>query len=145
LLRFLLHRVVVTGIGGGIEIQRFHEAGAGSGRNREVHWLRIDEKPARSSQRAARGNSSSEYGRVFCRPGSVSVTETGTARSVATRVRTDVGGVLDGAAKLLTGEMGHLMKVFIAGIDGYLGWPLAQYLAVRGHDIGGADNFFRRR
>jgi nucleoside-diphosphate-sugar epimerase len=37
------------------------------------------------------------------------------------------------------------MKVFIAGIDGYLGWPLAQYLAVRGHDIGGADNFFRRR
>jgi UDP-sulfoquinovose synthase len=41
--------------------------------------------------------------------------------------------------------MGHLMKVFIAGIDGYLGWPLAQYLAVRGHDIGGADNFFRRR
>lgn len=37
------------------------------------------------------------------------------------------------------------MKVFIAGIDGYLGWPLAQYLAGRGHDIGGADNFFRRR
>jgi hypothetical protein len=26
MLRFLLHRVVVTGIGGGIEIQRFHEA-----------------------------------------------------------------------------------------------------------------------
>ena len=22
------------------------------------------------------------------------------------------------------------MRVFIAGIDGYLGWPLAQYLAV---------------
>jgi UDP-sulfoquinovose synthase len=37
------------------------------------------------------------------------------------------------------------MKIFIAGIDGYLGWPLAQYLAIRGHEIGGADNFFRRR
>jgi UDP-sulfoquinovose synthase len=37
------------------------------------------------------------------------------------------------------------MKVFIAGIDGYLGWALSQHLALRGHEIGGADNFFRRR
>lgn len=36
------------------------------------------------------------------------------------------------------------MKVFIAGIDGYLGWTLAQYLASRGHDIAGADTLFRR-
>lgn len=37
------------------------------------------------------------------------------------------------------------MKVLIVGIDGYLGWPLAQYLAARGHEIGGCDNFSRRR
>jgi UDP-sulfoquinovose synthase len=37
------------------------------------------------------------------------------------------------------------MRVFIAGIDGYLGWPLAQYLTARGHEVGGADTFFRRR
>src|SRR5207244_3371007 len=37
------------------------------------------------------------------------------------------------------------MKVFIAGIDGYLGWPLAQYLAARGHDIAGTDMFLRRQ
>ena len=37
------------------------------------------------------------------------------------------------------------MRVFIAGVDGYLGWTLAQYLAARGHEVGGADNFFRRR
>lgn len=37
------------------------------------------------------------------------------------------------------------MKVFIAGIDGYLGWPLAQYLAARGHTVAGADQFLRRR
>lgn len=36
------------------------------------------------------------------------------------------------------------MRVFIAGIDGYLGWSLAQYLTVRGHEVGGADAFFRR-
>jgi UDP-sulfoquinovose synthase len=36
------------------------------------------------------------------------------------------------------------MRVFVAGIDGYLGWPLAQYLADRGHEVGGADVFFRR-
>ncbi len=37
------------------------------------------------------------------------------------------------------------MRVFIAGMDGYLGWSLAQYLTVRGHTVAGADCFFRRR
>jgi UDP-sulfoquinovose synthase len=37
------------------------------------------------------------------------------------------------------------MRVFIAGVDGYLGWALAQYLMARGHDLAGADIFFRRR
>ena len=36
------------------------------------------------------------------------------------------------------------MRVFIAGIDGYLGWPLALHLAARGHEVQGADTFFRR-
>lgn len=37
------------------------------------------------------------------------------------------------------------MKVFIAGIDGYLGWALAQYLTARGHQIAGADMLLRRQ
>ncbi len=37
------------------------------------------------------------------------------------------------------------MKVYIAGIDGYLGWPLAQCLAARGHEIAGGDCLLRRR
>ena len=37
------------------------------------------------------------------------------------------------------------MRVFIAGIDGYLGWALAQYLAHYGHEIGGCDNYLRRK
>ena len=37
------------------------------------------------------------------------------------------------------------MRVFICGVDGYLGWSLAQHLAVRGHEVGGADIFFRRK
>ncbi len=37
------------------------------------------------------------------------------------------------------------MKVFIAGIDGYLGWPLAQYLTARGHIIAGSDLLLRRQ
>lgn len=37
------------------------------------------------------------------------------------------------------------MRVLITGVDGYLGWSLAQYLVRRGHDIGGVDCFFRRR
>jgi UDP-sulfoquinovose synthase len=36
------------------------------------------------------------------------------------------------------------MRVFIAGIDGYLGWPLAQYLAARGHEVAGNDMLLRR-
>ncbi|GAB4524612.1 MAG: NAD-dependent epimerase/dehydratase family protein [Anaerolineae bacterium] len=36
------------------------------------------------------------------------------------------------------------MRVFITGIDGYLGWPLAQYLTSRGHDVAGADLMLRR-
>jgi UDP-sulfoquinovose synthase len=36
------------------------------------------------------------------------------------------------------------MRVFIAGIDGYLGWALAQYLTVRGHEVAGADKMLRR-
>ena len=37
------------------------------------------------------------------------------------------------------------MRVFIAGIDGYLGWSLAQYLTARGHEVAGADILFRRQ
>jgi UDP-sulfoquinovose synthase len=37
------------------------------------------------------------------------------------------------------------MRVFIAGIDGYLGWPLAQYLTRRSHDVAGMDLFLRRK
>jgi UDP-sulfoquinovose synthase len=36
------------------------------------------------------------------------------------------------------------MKVFIAGIDGYLGWALAQYLTARGHEVAGMDLLLRR-
>ncbi|MCC7206749.1 MAG: NAD-dependent epimerase/dehydratase family protein, partial [Anaerolineae bacterium] len=37
------------------------------------------------------------------------------------------------------------MRVFIAGVDGYLGWSLAQHLTARGHEVAGADNYFRRQ
>lgn len=37
------------------------------------------------------------------------------------------------------------MRVFIAGVDGYLGWTLAQYLTARGHLVGGCDNHNRRK
>ncbi|MFQ5724198.1 MAG: NAD-dependent epimerase/dehydratase family protein [Terriglobia bacterium] len=37
------------------------------------------------------------------------------------------------------------MRVFIAGGDGYLGWSLAHYLGARGHQVGAADLFLRRR
>jgi UDP-sulfoquinovose synthase len=36
------------------------------------------------------------------------------------------------------------MKIFIAGIDGYLGWALAQHLTARGHEVAGNDRFLRR-
>jgi UDP-sulfoquinovose synthase len=37
------------------------------------------------------------------------------------------------------------MRIFITGIDGYLGWALAQYLVARGHTVAGADTMFRRQ
>jgi len=36
------------------------------------------------------------------------------------------------------------MKVFIAGVDGYLGWSLSQYLTARGHEVAGCDCYFHR-
>ena len=36
------------------------------------------------------------------------------------------------------------MRIFIAGVDGYLGWPLAMYLSSRGHEVAGADCYYRR-
>lgn len=36
------------------------------------------------------------------------------------------------------------MRVFIAGIDGYTGWALAQYLTHKGHEVMGADLLLRR-
>jgi len=36
------------------------------------------------------------------------------------------------------------MRVLITGVDGYLGWTLAIYLAQRGHEVGGIDNYARR-
>lgn len=37
------------------------------------------------------------------------------------------------------------MRVYIMGIDGYIGWALAQYLSSKGHDVGGCDNLLKRR
>ena len=37
------------------------------------------------------------------------------------------------------------MRVFVPGVDGYLGRTLAQYLAARGHEVGGCDLFLRRK
>lgn len=37
------------------------------------------------------------------------------------------------------------MRVFVAGIDGYLGWPLAIHLSARGHEVAGADLLLRRQ
>jgi UDP-sulfoquinovose synthase len=36
------------------------------------------------------------------------------------------------------------VRVFIAGMDGYLGWSLAQHLSERGHEVAGADALLRR-
>jgi UDP-sulfoquinovose synthase len=36
------------------------------------------------------------------------------------------------------------MRVFIAGVDGYLGWALALHLAHQGHEVAGMDAYFRR-
>lgn len=37
------------------------------------------------------------------------------------------------------------MRVFIAGIDGYLGWALAQYMTAHGHEVAGTDLLLRRK
>ena len=36
------------------------------------------------------------------------------------------------------------MRIFIAGMDGYLGWSLAQHLVRYGHEVAGADALYRR-
>src|ERR1700734_137766 len=36
------------------------------------------------------------------------------------------------------------MRMFIAGMDGYLGWSLAQHLVREGHEVAGADALYRR-
>jgi UDP-sulfoquinovose synthase len=36
------------------------------------------------------------------------------------------------------------MRVLITGVDGYLGWTLSLYLAARGHEVAGIDNYARR-
>jgi UDP-sulfoquinovose synthase len=36
------------------------------------------------------------------------------------------------------------VRVFIPGVDGYLGWALAQHLVKRGHEVAGADCYLRR-
>jgi UDP-sulfoquinovose synthase len=41
--------------------------------------------------------------------------------------------------------LGADVKVLIAGIDGYTGWPLALHLLARGYDVVGVDNFVTRR
>jgi UDP-sulfoquinovose synthase len=37
------------------------------------------------------------------------------------------------------------MRILILGGDGYLGWPTAMYLSRRGHTIGVADSYIKRR
>ncbi len=37
------------------------------------------------------------------------------------------------------------MRIFIAGIDGYLGFPLALHLRAHGHEVAGADLLLRRQ
>jgi UDP-sulfoquinovose synthase len=47
-------------------------------------------------------------------------------------------------ANTLIEQRGETMKVLIAGVDGYLGWALAQHLMTQGHTVAGADNYARR-
>src|SRR5579875_2070219 len=37
------------------------------------------------------------------------------------------------------------MRILILGGDGYLGWPTAMYLSRRGHVVGVADSYIKRR
>lgn len=37
-----------------------------------------------------------------------------------------------------------MVKVLIAGVDGFLGWALAQHLTIHGHEVSGVDNLARR-
>lgn len=37
------------------------------------------------------------------------------------------------------------MRVLILGVDGYIGWALAQRLVSKGHDVFGVDNFYTRK
>src|SRR5215469_12024281 len=37
------------------------------------------------------------------------------------------------------------MRILITGMDGYLGWSLAQHLSMRGHTVAGVDLFLRRK
>ncbi len=37
------------------------------------------------------------------------------------------------------------MKIIILGADGYLGWPTAMHLAVRGHEVLAVDNYSKRQ
>lgn len=37
------------------------------------------------------------------------------------------------------------MKVLILGVDGYIGWPLAQYLKAKGHQVRGVDNQLKHK
>ncbi len=36
------------------------------------------------------------------------------------------------------------LRIYIAGIDGYIGWPLAMYLTNQGHEVAGCDIYLRR-
>ncbi len=36
------------------------------------------------------------------------------------------------------------MRIFVAGVDGYLGWSLGLYLTARGHEVSGCDTYLRR-
>lgn len=37
------------------------------------------------------------------------------------------------------------MRILVLGGDGYLGWPTAMYLSIRGHDVHIVDNYWRRK
>lgn len=47
-------------------------------------------------------------------------------------------------ARHVGGLKGNTVRILIAGIDGYLGWALAQHLTVRGHTVAGLDALLRR-